>query len=218
MSIKNVVVLISGRGSNLEALLTAAEAEHWERAPGARIVAVISNRADAEGLAIAQAHRVRTAVVAHADFSSREEFESALAVAIDAHSPALIVLAGFMRVLTRAFVERYAGRLINIHPSLLPLFPGLDTHRRALDAGVRIHGATVHFVSADVDGGAIIAQAAVAVLPGDDAATLASRVLAQEHRLLPRATRVVLEGRARCEAGRVVLRNVAAGELALLGG
>jgi phosphoribosylglycinamide formyltransferase-1 len=218
MSIKNVVVLISGRGSNLEALLTAAEAEHWERAPGARIAAVISNRADAEGLATAQARRVPTQVVAHADHSSRGEFESALAVAIDSHSPELVVLAGFMRVLTRTFVERYAGRLINIHPSLLPLFPGLDTHRRALDAGVRIHGATVHFVSADVDGGAIIAQAAVAVLPGDDSATLASRVLAQEHRLLPRATRIVLEGRARFEAGRVVLRNVAAGELALLGG
>jgi len=217
MSIKNIVVLISGRGSNLEALLKTAETEHWERAPGARVVAVISNRADAEGLAVARAHGVPTQVVDHAGFAGREDFERALAVTIDAHAPALIVLAGFMRVLTPSFVERYAGRMINIHPSLLPLFPGLDTHRRALEAGVRVHGATVHFVSADVDGGAIIAQAAVAVLPGVDSAALAARVLAQEHRLLPRATRMVLEGRARCERGRVVLQDVAADELAMLG-
>jgi phosphoribosylglycinamide formyltransferase 1 len=217
MLVKNVVVLISGRGSNLDALLKTAEAEHWERAPGAHVVAVISNRGDAEGLAIARLHGVPTQVVAHADFAGREDFERALAAAIDAHSPALVVLAGFMRVLTPSFVERYAGRMINIHPSLLPLFPGLDTHRRALEAGVRVHGATVHFVSADVDSGAIIAQAAVAVLPGDDADTLAARVLVQEHRLLPRATRMVIEGRARCDGGRVVLRDVAADELALLG-
>lgn len=216
MSIKNVVVLISGRGSNLQALLKTAEADHWELAPGARIVGVISNRADAEGLGVARTHGVPSLVIAHTAYACREDYEHALSAAIDAHAPALIVLAGFMRVLTPSFVDRYAGRLINIHPSLLPLFPGLDTHRRALEAGVRIHGATVHFVSPDVDGGSIIAQAAVAVQPGDDAAALAARVLLQEHRLLPRATRIVLEGRARCEEGRIVLRDIAASELALL--
>lgn len=213
---KNVVVLISGRGSNLEAILKTASAEHWDRLPGARVVAVISNRADAAGLAIARAFGVPTQVVAHVDHSSRDAFDAALAAAIDAHSPALVVLAGFMRVLTPAFVGRYEGRLINIHPSLLPLFPGLDTHRRALEAGVRVHGATVHFVSSAVDSGAIIAQAAVAVHPDDDETSLAARVLEQEHRILPRAARLVLEGRARCEGAKVVLRDVEPGELSLL--
>jgi phosphoribosylglycinamide formyltransferase-1 len=213
---KNVVVLISGRGSNLEAILKAAAAERWDRSPGAHVVAVISNRADAEGLAIARAFGVPTQVVAHSDHASREAFDAALAAAIDAHSPALVVLAGFMRVLTPSFVSRYAGRLINIHPSLLPMFPGLNTHRRALEAGVRVHGATVHFVSPAVDSGVIIAQAAVAVHPRDDEASLAARVLEQEHRLLPRAVRLVLEGRARCEGAKVVLHDVEPGELSLL--
>lgn len=213
---KNVVVLISGRGSNLEAILKTAVAECWDRAPGARVVAVISNRADAEGLSIARAFGIPTQVVAHANHASREAFDAALAATIDAHSPALIVLAGFMRVLTSSFVSRYEGRLINIHPSLLPLFPGLDTHRRALAAGVRVHGATVHFVSTSVDSGPIIAQAAVAVNPDDDEESLAARVLEQEHRLLPRAVRLVLEGRARCEGTKVVLHDVKPGELSLL--
>jgi phosphoribosylglycinamide formyltransferase 1 len=215
-NLKNVVVLISGRGSNLEAILKTAASEKWDESPGARVVAVISNRADAEGLAIARAFRVPTQIVAHADHSSREAFDDALAAAIDAHLPALVVLAGFMRVLTPSFVSRYEGRMINIHPSLLPLFPGLGTHRRALDAGVRVHGATVHFVSPTVDSGPIIAQAAVAVHPDDDEARLAARVLEQEHRLLPRAVRLVLEGRARCEGARVVLHGVEPGELSLL--
>jgi phosphoribosylglycinamide formyltransferase-1 len=213
---KNVVVLISGRGSNLEAILKTAATERWDRSPGARVVAVISNRADAEGLAIARVFGVPTQVVEHVEHASREAFDTALAAAIDVHAPALVVLAGFMRVLTPSFVSRYAGRLINIHPSLLPLFPGLDTHRRALEAGVRVHGATVHFVSPAVDSGAIVAQAAVAVHPGDDEASLAARVLEQEHRLLPQALRLVLEGRARCEGARVVLRDVEPGELSLL--
>lgn len=215
-NLKNVVVLISGRGSNLEAILKTAAAEKWHQSPGARVVAVISNRADAEGLAIARAFGVPTQVVAHVDQSSREAFDAALAAAIDAQSPALVVLAGFMRVLTPSFVSRYEGRLINIHPSLLPLFPGLGTHRRALEAGVRVHGATVHFVSPTVDSGPIIAQAAVAVHPDDDEAMLAARVLEQEHRLLPRAVRLVLEGRARCEGSKVVLQGVGPGELSLL--
>jgi phosphoribosylglycinamide formyltransferase-1 len=215
-NLKNVVVLISGRGSNLEAILKTAASENWDQSPGARVVAVISNRADAEGLSIARAFRVPTRIVAHADHSNRDGFDAALAAAIDAHSPALVVLAGFMRVLTPSFVSRYEGRLINIHPSLLPLFPGLGTHRRALEAGVRVHGATVHFVSPAVDSGPIIAQAAVAVHPDDDEAMLAARVLEQEHRLLPRAVRLVLEGRARCEGSKVVLQGVGPGELSLL--
>jgi phosphoribosylglycinamide formyltransferase-1 len=215
-NVKNVVVLISGRGSNLEAILRTAAAERWDHSPGARVVAVISNRADAEGLAIARAFGVATQVVAHRGHASREAFDAALAAAIDSHSPTLVVLAGFMRVLTPSFVRRYEGRLINIHPSLLPLFPGLNTHRRALEAGVRVHGATVHFVSAAVDSGPIIAQAAVAVGPEDDEESLAARVLEQEHRLLPRAVRLVLEGRARCEQAKVVLHDIKPGELSLL--
>lgn len=214
MTSKNIVVLISGRGTNLEAVLTAAADERWDEHPGARVVAVVSNRVDAAGLAVARAAGLPWHVVAHTDYGSREAFDDALARTMDRYEPALIVLAGFMRVLTPGFVRRYQGRLVNIHPSLLPLFPGLHTHRRALEAGVRIHGATVHFVSAEVDSGAIIAQAAVAVHPDDDEARLAARVLEQEHRLLPRALRLVLEGRARFEDERVVLDGVAPAELA----
>jgi len=216
MTIKNIVVLISGRGTNLGAILRGAADEGWDVQPGARVAAVVSNRADAAGLEIARAAGVAWHVVSHAEYGSREAFEEALARAIDVHAPALVVLAGFMRVLTPGFVDRYQGRLVNVHPSLLPLFPGLRTHRQALAAGVRIHGATVHFVSNDVDGGAIIAQAAVPVQPGDDETTLAERVLVQEHRLLPRAVRLVLEGRVRLDRGRVMLDGVGPNQLSLL--
>lgn len=216
MTTKNIVVLISGRGTNLGAVLKTATDEHWERQPGARVAAVISNREEAAGLDCARTAGIPFHVVSHAEFPSREAFEDVLGQTIDRYAPALVVLAGFMRVLTPAFVHRYEGRLINIHPSLLPLFPGLHTHRQALDAGVRVHGATVHFVSSEVDRGAIIAQAAVAVQPDDDEATLAARVLAVEHRLLPRAIRLVLEGRVRFERARVVLDGVGHDELSVL--
>lgn len=182
---QKIVVLISGRGSNLKALLEA----------GLPVVAVISNQPEAGGLAIARAHGVETAVIDHRRYSGRDAFDAALATAIDAFRPDLVVLAGFMRILTAGFVDRYAQRLINIHPSLLPAFTGLDTHRRALEAGVKLHGCTVHFVTAALDHGPIIAQAAVPVLAGDDEATLAARVLTQEHRVFPAAIRWFLEGR-----------------------
>jgi len=214
---KRIVCLISGRGSNLESILRTAESEHWTTAVPARVVAVISNRPDAAGLAIAAAHGVPVSVIEHRRFAAREEFDAALAKAIDAHFPDLVVLAGFMRVLSSAFVGRYRGQLINIHPSLLPAFPGLATHRQALAAGVRVHGATVHFVSGDVDGGAIIAQAAVAVAPGDSEEALAARVLQREHVLLPRCVRWLCEGRVALRDGRVVFRDLPADALALLG-
>jgi phosphoribosylglycinamide formyltransferase-1 len=216
MTLKNIVVLISGRGTNLDAVLKTAVEERWEAQPGARVAAVISNRADAAGLEVARAAGVPWHVVSHTEYGSRESFDEALARTVDRYTPALVVLAGFMRVLTPAFVRRYEGRLVNIHPSLLPLFPGLFTHRQALAAGVRIHGATVHFVSTEVDGGAIIAQAAVPVQPGDDEATLAARVLVHEHRLLPRAMKLVLEGHVRFDGERVVLDGVGPDELSLL--
>jgi phosphoribosylglycinamide formyltransferase-1 len=200
-----IVVLISGRGSNMEALLAA----------GVPVVAVIANRADAGGLAIARSSGIQTAVVEHRAYGSREAFDSALAEAIDAFRPDLVVLAGFMRVLTPAFVRRYANRLINIHPSLLPSFTGLETHRRALEAGVKLHGCTVHFVTDALDHGPIIAQAAVPVLPDDDEATLAARVLAQEHRILPAAVRWFLEGRLAIDGLRVRVDAAADREAAL---
>ena len=202
---KRIVVLISGRGSNMEALLAA----------GLPVAAVIANRADAGGLAIAQARGVATRVVEHRAYASREAFDGALAEAIEAHRPDLIVLAGFMRVLTPAFVRRFANRMINIHPSLLPSFTGLDTHRRALDAGVKLHGCTVHFVTDALDHGPIIAQAAVPVLPDDTASALAARVLAQEHRVLPAAVRWFLEGRLAIEGLRVRVDAAADQEAAL---
>ena len=205
---RNIVCLISGRGSNLAALLAAAREQRWAQTLDARIAAVISNRREAAGLAIAAAAGVPTAAVAHTDFASREDFDRALMAAIDAHRPTLVVLAGFMRVLTAPFVAHYEGRMINIHPSLLPSFRGLATHRQALAAGVRVHGATVHFVSSAVDGGAIIAQAVVAVRSDDTEQTLAARVLEQEHRLLPRCVRLLLEGAVVLRDGRV---EVAAG-------
>lgn len=202
---KSIVVLISGRGSNMEALLAA----------GLPVVAVIANRADAGGLAIAQAHGIATAVVDHRAHASREAFDAALAEAIDSHRPDLVVLAGFMRILTPAFVKRYANRMINIHPSLLPAFTGLDTHRRALEAGVKLHGCTVHFVTDALDHGPIIAQAAVRVLPDDTESSLAARVLAQEHRLLPAAVRWFLEGRLAIDGLRVRVDAAADREAAL---
>ena len=216
MTLKNIVVLISGRGTNLEAVLQAAADERWDEHPGAHVAAVISNRADAAGLELARAAGVPWHVVSHTEYGSRESFEEALARTVDRYSPAVVVLAGFMRVLTAGFVRRYEGRLVNIHPSLLPLFPGLFTHRQALAAGVRIHGATVHFVSTEVDSGAIIAQAAVPVQPGDDEERLAARVLVEEHRLLPRAVKLVLEGRVCFDSERVVLDGVSPNELSLL--
>src|SRR5689334_20746002 len=184
---KRIVILISGRGSNMEALLDA-------RLP-ADVAAVVSNAPDAPGLEIARAHGVSTAVVDHRAFSNRPAFDEALSAAVDAYQPDVVVLAGFMRILTDGFVRRYAGRLLNIHPSLLPAFPGLHTHARALAAGVRIHGCTVHFVTPTLDHGPIVAQAAVTVLPGDTEDALAARVLAQEHRIYPHAVRWFCEDR-----------------------
>jgi phosphoribosylglycinamide formyltransferase 1 len=210
---KSVVCLISGRGSNLQALLQAALAGNWQADPGARISLVVSNRPGAGGLQVARQAGVPAIVIDHAAFANREAFESELADRIDGQAPALVVLAGFMRVLTPAFVARYPGRLLNIHPSLLPAFAGLDTHRRALQAGVRLHGATVHFVTEQLDGGPIVAQAAVPVLPGDTEGSLAGRVLRQEHALLPRCVRWILEGRVRLDGGRVVAEGVDASQL-----
>lgn len=198
-AMKNIVILISGRGSNMEAVVRAAQAEQWP----ARICAVISNRADALGLAFADAHGIATAVVANKDYATRADFDAALQAVIDGYAPDLVVLAGFMRILTPAFVEHYAGRLLNIHPSLLPHFPGLHTHEQALASGMRQHGATVHFVTAELDHGPMVDQAAVPVLPGDTAETLAARVLEQEHVLYPRAVRWFVEGRVRLADGKV---------------
>jgi phosphoribosylglycinamide formyltransferase-1 len=188
---KNIVVLISGTGSNMQALVRAAQQQHWQQRFGARIAGVLSNRAQAAGLAWAQAQGLPTALLEHPQYPSRAAFDAALMQAIDRFDPhgrpALVLLAGFMRILGPEFVQHYAGRLLNIHPSLLPAFPGLHTHQRALDAGCRFVGATVHQVTAEVDSGQILEQAVLPVLPGDDAATLAARVLTQEHLIYPRA-------------------------------
>lgn len=193
---KNIVILISGGGSNMAAIVRAAQARDWRGRVGARVAAVVSNRADAGGLAFARENGIATAVVDHKQFGTREAFDAELAAAIDRHQPALVVLAGFMRILTPGFVARYAGRLLNIHPSLLPAFPGLHTHRRALEEGCRVAGATVHKVTAELDHGPILDQAVVPVLPGDTEQTLAARVLTQEHLLYPRAIEAWLrEGR-----------------------
>ncbi|WP_295978604.1 phosphoribosylglycinamide formyltransferase [uncultured Variovorax sp.] len=184
---KNIVILISGGGSNMEAIVRAAGRERWAERYGARIAAVVSNKAEAGGLAIAQGQGIDTAVVPHKDFAAREDFDEALAKVVDGYAPVLVVLAGFMRILTPGFVDRYAGRLVNIHPSLLPAFPGLNTHQRAIEAGCKVAGVTVHQVTTELDHGPILAQAVVPVLPGDTAAALAARVLSQEHLLYPRA-------------------------------
>jgi phosphoribosylglycinamide formyltransferase 1 len=184
---KNIVILISGGGSNMAAIVRAAQRDNWRQRHGAQVSAVISNRPDAGGLGVAREQMIATDVVDHKRFDSREAFDEALARAIDARQPALVVLAGFMRILTPGFVGRYQGHLLNIHPSLLPAFPGLHTHQRAIDAGCRIAGATVHQVTAELDLGPILAQAAVPVLPDDTADTLAARVRTQEHVIYPRA-------------------------------
>jgi phosphoribosylglycinamide formyltransferase-1 len=198
---KNIVILISGRGSNMEAVVRACQAEKWP----ARVAAVISNKADAKGLEFARAHGIPTAVVANKEYPTREAFDAELQRTIDRFEPDLVVLAGFMRILTAGFVEHYAGRMLNIHPSLLPAFPGLATHRQALAAGVPEHGATVHFVTAELDHGPVIAQARVNVLPGDDEDTLAARVLVEEHKLYPYAIRLFVEDRIRIDDGQVAI-------------
>lgn len=198
---KNIVILISGRGSNMEALIQARDAGQLP----VTIAAVVSNRPDAKGLATAEAAGIPTRVMDHKAFPDRESFDAALAQCIDGFSPDLVVLAGFMRILTEEFVRHYEGRLLNIHPSLLPAFPGLHTHQKALDEGVRIHGCTVHFVTPALDHGPVVLQAAVPVLDDDDEATLAARVLAQEHRIYPLAVRWFAEGRLFLEGGKVRL-------------
>lgn len=206
---KKIVILISGRGSNMEALLKA-------RLP-AVVAAVISNDPHAAGLRTATQVGVATAVVNHKAYAGREAFDTALAAEIDRHAPDLVVLAGFMRVLTEAFVNRYQGRMLNIHPSLLPAFPGLHTHRRALEAGVRVHGCTVHFVTPGLDSGPIVIQAAVPVLANDDENRLAARVLTQEHRIYPQAVRWFCEGRlALNAAGQVEVKDMRTQDIALV--
>lgn len=196
---KNIVILISGRGSNMEAVVRALDAEAWP----ARIAAVISNKPEAGGLAFAQARGIPTAVVPSKSFATRAEFDAKLQETIDVFEPDLVVLAGFMRILTAPFVEHYAGRMLNIHPSLLPLFPGLHTHQQALDAGCAEHGATVHFVTAELDHGPAVLQARIPVLPGDTEATLATRLLVEEHKIYPRAVRLFVEDRLVVESGAV---------------
>jgi phosphoribosylglycinamide formyltransferase-1 len=196
---KNIVILISGRGSNMEALVRACTAEQWP----ARIAAVISNQAQASGLTFAAAQGIPTAVVDHKNFPDRNRFDAALAQKIDEFAPDLVVLAGFLRILTPAFVERYEGRLLNIHPSLLPAFPGLHTHEQALAAGVKLHGATVHFVTSQLDHGPIVMQAAVPVLADDNADTLAQRVLKVEHQIYPQAVRWFIQAQLHINQGLV---------------
>lgn len=199
---KTIVILISGRGSNMQAIVEA-------KLP-LRIAAVISNKPDAEGLEYAKANGIATAVVDHRPHATREDFDAELMRCIDAHAPDLVVLAGFMRILSEGFVLHYSDRLINIHPSLLPAFPGLATHRRALEAGVKIHGCTVHFVTPVVDHGPIVVQAAVPVHSDDTAQSLAARVLQQEHQIYPQALRWFAEDRLSITRGQVKVRDAAA--------
>jgi phosphoribosylglycinamide formyltransferase-1 len=194
---KRIVILISGRGSNMQAMVEA----------GLPVAAVISNRADATGLRYAAGRGIATVIVPHRDYATRDAFDAALAQAVDAFRPDLVALAGFMRIFTDSFVLRYQGRMLNIHPSLLPAFPGLDTHARALAAGVKLHGCSVHFVTAELDHGPIVIQAAVPVLAHDDEAKLAARVLAQEHRIYPQAARWFLDGKLVIENGVVRVKG-----------
>jgi phosphoribosylglycinamide formyltransferase 1 len=204
----SVVALISGSGSNLQALIDAQE----QGAPF-QIRTVISNEPDAFGLERARRHGIPTEILNHRDYPDRASFDAALAARIDGHDPELVVLAGFMRILTPAFVERYLGRMFNIHPSLLPKYQGLHTHQRALEAGDTEHGASVHFVTAELDGGPVILQARVPVLPGDDAGTLAARVLKQEHVIYPTVVRWFADGRLRLgQDGRPALDGEALDE------
>jgi phosphoribosylglycinamide formyltransferase-1 len=206
---KRIVILISGRGSNMEAIVQACAAEGWP----ARVAAVISNRPDAAGLAFARERGIAAVAVDHKRFDDREAFDAELASVIEGHEPDVLVLAGFMRILTDGFVERFAGRMVNVHPSLLPAFPGLHTHRRAIESGCKLAGATVHFVTPALDHGPIIAQAAVPVLPGDTEASLSARVLAREHVMYPRAVRWLVQDQLRVD-GDVVTHT--AGEAQLL--
>nr|WP_316644402.1 phosphoribosylglycinamide formyltransferase [uncultured Roseateles sp.] len=196
---KNIVILISGRGSNMEAIVKACAAEGWP----ARVAAVISNRPGAGGLAFAAGHGIATAVVDHKAFAERAAFDTELARVIQSYAPDVVVLAGFMRILSADFVRTFEGRLLNIHPSLLPAFPGLHTHQRALEAGCKVAGATVHLVTPELDHGPIIAQAVVPVLPGDTEATLSARVLVREHEIYPRAVRWLVQEELAVEDGRV---------------
>jgi phosphoribosylglycinamide formyltransferase-1 len=196
---KNIVILLSGRGSNMEAIVRACAAEGWD----ARIAAVLSNRADAPGLAYAQARGIAAATVDHRLYATREAFDAELARTIEAHAPDVLALAGFMRILTPAFVARFEGRIVNVHPSLLPMFPGLHTHRRALEAGCKLAGATIHFVTPELDHGPIIAQAVVPVRADDSEQSLAQRVLVREHAIYPRAVRWLVDGLLRVEHGVV---------------
>ncbi len=189
---KNIVILISGSGSNMAAIVETARTQRWQARFGARIAAVVSNKAAAPGLAWAKEQGIATAALDHTGYDSREAFDAALMAEIDRHAPALVVLAGFMRILTPGFVQHYEGRLINIHPSLLPAFPGLKTHQRAIEMGCRFAGATVHRVTSELDHGEILEQAVVPVLPDDTAESLAARVLAQEHVIYPRAVERLL--------------------------
>ncbi len=191
---KNIVILISGGGSNMAAIVRASQQQDWARRYGARVAAVVSNKAEASGLVFAREQGISTEVLDHRPFPSREAFDAELAQVIDRHAPALVVLAGFMRILTPGFVAHYEGRMINIHPSLLPAFTGLHTHQRAIDAGCRFAGCTVHRVTAELDVGPILEQAVVPVLPGDTAQALAARVLVQEHIIYPRAVAQLMRG------------------------
>lgn len=203
---KNIVILISGRGSNMQAIVDANIA-------GARIAAVISNRPDAAGLAWAAERGIATAALDHKTFASREDFDAALAQLIDSHQPDLVVLAGFMRILSAGFTRRYEGRMLNVHPSLLPAFTGLNTHQRALEMGCKVAGCTVHFVTAELDHGPIVAQGVVEVLDSDDADTLAKRVLKLEHQLYPAAVRRFVAGELNIVAGKTSSRASVAGSL-----
>lgn len=196
---RNIVILISGRGSNMRAVIEAAGTRKWP----VRIAVVISSRPDAPGLMFAREQGIATVVVDSRAFATRELFDAQLISLIDMHAPELVLLAGFMRILSAGFVSHYAGRLLNIHPSLLPSFAGLATHRQALDAGVKLHGATVHFVTPRLDHGPIVAQAAVPVLADDTEESLGQRVLEQEHLLYPLAVGWFLEGRLQIDNGRV---------------
>jgi phosphoribosylglycinamide formyltransferase-1 len=200
---KRIVILISGRGSNMEAIVQRCAEEGWP----AEVAAVVANRSDAKGLEFAAARGIATAVVNHRGQPSRDAFDAELARVIDGFAPDLVVLAGFMRILGDAFVQRFAGRMMNIHPSLLPAFPGLHTHQRAIEAGCKLAGATVHFVTPQLDHGPIVMQSVVPVLPGDDEATLAARVLATEHQIYPRSVRWFVEGALQLVDGRVLQRD-----------
>ena len=191
---KNIVILISGGGSNMAAIVRASQQQNWAKQYNARVAAVVSNKADAKGLAFARENGIATEVLDHKQFDSREAFDAQLAQVIDRHAPDLVVLAGFMRILTPGFVSHYEGRMVNIHPSLLPAFTGLHTHQRTIDAGCKFAGCTVHRVTAELDVGPILDQAAVPVLPGDTAELLAARVLVQEHIIYPRAVLNLIKG------------------------